>query len=63
MPRANCIFGVGDSADDDEGIMPLVQGYTPAVFRMDMDQQGPDIRRQGFGDKRLTASGTREARG
>ncbi len=43
MPRANRIFGVGDSADDDESIMPMVQGYTPTVFRMDGDQLGRDF--------------------
>jgi hypothetical protein len=72
MPRANRLFGVGDSADDDESIMPMVQGYTPTVFRMDGDQRGRDFRRQGFGDKRYlggpppgarNAYGTREARG
>jgi len=32
VPRASRIFGIEDSADDDESAMPLVQGSTPAVF-------------------------------
>ena len=32
MPRANRIFGVGDSAEEEESAMPLIQGSTPVVF-------------------------------
>ena len=32
IPWVNRIFGVGDSADDDESATPVIQGYTPAVF-------------------------------
>ena len=72
MPRANRIFGVGDYADDDESVMPMVQGYAPSVFRIDGDQRGRNIRRQDFGDKRYSGgppsgarngTGNREARG
>ena len=32
ISRVNRIFGVEDSADDDESAMPIIQGSTPAVF-------------------------------
>ncbi len=52
--------------------MPLIQGSTPAVFRMDGDNRGRDLRRQGIGNNRYSggappgprnASGARKARG
>jgi hypothetical protein len=52
--RANRIFGIGDSADEDESAMPLIQGSTPAVFRMDVDSRGHDLQRQGIGDNRYS---------
>jgi len=30
--RVNRIFSIGDSAEEDESAMPLIQGSTPAVF-------------------------------
>jgi hypothetical protein len=32
LPRVNRIFGVGDSDEENESAMPLIQGSTPAVF-------------------------------
>jgi hypothetical protein len=72
MPRANRIFSVGDSAEEEESAMPLIQGSTPAVFRMDVDSHGWDLRRQGIGDNRYSggapagprnASSARDSRG
>ncbi len=32
IPRVNRIFGIGDSADNDESATPIIQGSTPAEF-------------------------------
>ena len=52
----NKIFGIGDSAEDDESAMPLIQGSTPAIFRTDVDSRGRERRRQGNGDNRYSGS-------
>ena len=54
IPRMNRIFGVGDSADDDESATPIIQGSTPAVFRTDVNSRGRELRCQGIGDNRYS---------
>ena len=36
--------------------MPLIQGSTPAVFRMDVDSHGRDLQRQSIGKNRYSGS-------
>jgi hypothetical protein len=43
IPQANRIFSIGDSAEEDESAMPLIQGSTPAVFQTDVDSHGHDL--------------------
>ena len=60
----NRIFGVGDSAEEDESAMPLIQGSTPAVFQTEVDSGGRDVRRHDIGDNRYsggTPAGPRNA--
>ena len=54
IPRANRIFGVADSADDEESTTPIIQGSTPAVFRTDVDSRGRKIGRQGISNNRYS---------
>ncbi len=60
----NRIFDIGDSAEEDENAMPLIQGSTPAVFRTEVDSRGRNVQRHGIGDNRYsggTPAGPRNA--
>ncbi len=57
------MYGVAGYEEDDNSTTRIIQGSTRAVFRMNVDSRGHNVRHQGIKNNRYSANapgGTRE---
>ncbi len=52
LSQANRMYGAADGWEDDDSTSPLIQGFSPAVYRADVSGRGREFRHWGAGNNR-----------
>ena len=62
IPQANRMYGVAGYEEDDNSTTPIIQGSTRAVFQMNVDSRGRNVRHQGIKNNRYSANAPGDTR-